>query len=697
VYTLVLQNAISVHFTDLISFTLCVGVVFIRTDRGLLRTLSSPLAGGVMARRLLPWTIGFPLLLHWLILTGEQQDWYDRPTSTAYQTLFTTLMLSGLTWWAARSLDRAEGKRQQAEDYLRQVKANLEHRIEHQIADRTVELRAIADRLQRELQERQQIGQALRDSETQFRTLIQDLNVGVVLQDANAKILLSNPRALELMGLTEDQLLGNAPLVPGWRVIREDGSLFPVSAQPAAMAIATRRPVRNVVMGIYRQASDRQPSHRQAGEPLEQQLPVWLLVDAEPQLTPAGEIHHVLCTLSDITKRKRLLERKTAQAQKEKALNQVVQTIRHSLDLETVFTTATAAIAQLLQADRAAIVQYLPEPQLWRNVADHHLTSLPSVLGKSVADSAHFASAQLKQFQVVQFDGASPVPELTALVPELTQAGSAAWLVVPLQVNGLLWGSLDLTRNSDRPDWQDAEVELALAIADQLAIAIQQSELYHKLQAANQELERLATLDGLTQIPNRRRFDDYLRQEALRMAREHAPLSLILCDVDFFKPYNDTYGHLAGDACLIQVAKAISYAVKRPGDLAARYGGEEFAIVLPNTDSRGAMQVAQAIREEIQQLRLPHAASSVSQQVTVSLGIASVLPGCPYSVKTLIGTADQALYQAKREGRDRFQLKKVGKITDLHKSKEEMSIGSRISCSLTERLSEASMAETSAV
>jgi diguanylate cyclase (GGDEF)-like protein len=259
-----------------------------------------------------------------------------------------------------------------------------------------------------------------------------------------------------------------------------------------------------------------------------------------------------------------------------------------------------------------------------------------------------------------------------------------------LQLNGLLWGSLDLTRNSDRPDWQDSEVDLALAIADQLAIAIQQSELYHKLQAANQKLERLATLDGLTQIPNRRRFDDYLRQESLRMARDHAPLSLILCDVDFFKLYNDTYGHLAGDACLIQVAKAISHAVKRPGDLAARYGGEEFAIVLPNTDSRGAMQVAQAIREEIHQLHLPHAASSVSEQVTVSLGIASVLPGCPYSVKTLVGTADQALYQAKKEGRDRFQLKKVGKVTDLQKSKEEMSIGSRISCSLTERLSEMS-------
>ena len=653
---LVLQNAISSNMITAISFSLCLGVVFVRTDRGLLHTLSSPLAGGMMARRLLPWTIGLPLLLHGLILAGEQQNWYDRTASTAFQTLFTVLMLSGLTWWTARSLDRADHRRQQAEDSLRQVKTSLANQIADR-SDRAAEPCTLTDRLQPELQDQQQIEQTwsdgqVCDSEASFQTLIQDLNVGVLLQDANAKILLSNPKATELMGLTEDQLLGKVPLALDGRVIREDGSLFPSNVQPASLAIATRRPIRNVVMGVYRQPADLH-LREQAGQP------VWLLADAEPQITPSGEICHVLCTFSDITQRKRLLELKTAQAQKEKALNQVMQTIRHSLDLETVFTTATAAIAQLLQADRAAIVQYLPEQALWRNVADHHRMNLPSVLGKSVLDSAHFASDQLKQFQVVQFDGASPIPSETklALVPE--QAGAAAWLVVPLPVNGLLWGSLDLTRNGDRPDWQDSEVDLALAIADQLAIGIQQSELYQKLQAANQKLQRLATLDGLTQIPNRRRFDDYLRQEALRMAREQAPLSLILCDVDFFKPYNDTYGHLAGDACLIQVAQAISCAIKRPADLAARYGGEEFAVILPNTDSKGAMQVAQDIREAIQQLHLPHAASSVSEQVTLSLGIASILTGCPYSVKLLIDTADQALYQAKKEGRDRVQLREI--------------------------------------
>ena len=207
-----------------ISFSLCLGVVFIRTDRGLLHTLSSPLAGGTMARRSLPWMIGLPLLWHGLILAGEQQNWYDRTVSTACQTLFTVLMLSGLTWWTAYALDRADRRRQQAEDTLRQVKTSLANQIADR-SDRTAEPSTLTDRFQPELQE-QQIGQVC-DSEASFQTLIQDLNVGILLQDANAKILLSNPKAAELMGLTEEQLWGKVPLVLDGRVIREDGSLFP--------------------------------------------------------------------------------------------------------------------------------------------------------------------------------------------------------------------------------------------------------------------------------------------------------------------------------------------------------------------------------------------------------------------------------------------------------------------------------------
>ncbi|MGK7877628.1 MAG: diguanylate cyclase [Xenococcaceae cyanobacterium] len=172
------------------------------------------------------------------------------------------------------------------------------------------------------------------------------------------------------------------------------------------------------------------------------------------------------------------------------------------------------------------------------------------------------------------------------------------------------------------------------------------------LRKANQELHRLAIIDGLTQVANRRRFDEYLNQEWRRLAREQVPLSLILCDVDFFKRYNDTYGHQAGDDCLRAVAQAISRVVKRPADLVARYGGEEFAVILPNTNAEGAVKVAEMIWLEVQCLQIAHCQSDVSEYVTLSLGVSSKVPTQEVSSKVLIAAADKALYEAKEQGRD---------------------------------------------
>lgn len=181
--------------------------------------------------------------------------------------------------------------------------------------------------------------------------------------------------------------------------------------------------------------------------------------------------------------------------------------------------------------------------------------------------------------------------------------------------------------------------------------------LTEQLEAANQQLLRLASIDGLTQIANRRSFDEFLHREWKRLAREQAPLSLIMCDVDFFKLYNDTYGHQLGDECLRQVAHVIQQAVRRPADLAARYGGEEFAVILPNTTESGAVQVAETIGEKVRALKIAHAKSKVNRYVTLSLGVASTIPSHEQSEADLIAAADDALYQAKEAGRDRAILK----------------------------------------
>ena len=177
-------------------------------------------------------------------------------------------------------------------------------------------------------------------------------------------------------------------------------------------------------------------------------------------------------------------------------------------------------------------------------------------------------------------------------------------------------------------------------------------------QQVKQELQLLATVDSLTQIPNRRCFDQYLNQEWIRLTREQASISLLMCDVDYFKSYNDTYGHQAGDRCLKIVAQAIKNTTKRPADLVARYGGEEFAVILPNTNLFGAVKIAEEILLEVFNLQIPHAGSDISQVVTISIGVVSQVPVRENSPETLVYRADRALYQAKTEGRNRLVIDK---------------------------------------
>jgi two-component system chemotaxis family response regulator WspR len=179
-------------------------------------------------------------------------------------------------------------------------------------------------------------------------------------------------------------------------------------------------------------------------------------------------------------------------------------------------------------------------------------------------------------------------------------------------------------------------------------------ESQKQLADANIELQKLAALDGLTGIANRRRFDDTMRIEWQRGQRDKKPLTLLMCDVDFFKGYNDSFGHLAGDLCLKKVAAVLTEHLKRPADLAARYGGEEFAIILPETPLTGALIVAESCRRHLEQLAIenPQATTDLSS-VTMSIGVASLVPSPSSSVEELIQLADQALYAAKRGGRNR--------------------------------------------
>lgn len=193
---------------------------------------------------------------------------------------------------------------------------------------------------------------------------------------------------------------------------------------------------------------------------------------------------------------------------------------------------------------------------------------------------------------------------------------------------------------------------LAALLIETASHYVQLALLSTDLSNANRSLERMCREDGLTRLANRRRFDTYLAGQIAAANRHKRVLALVMCDVDCFKGFNDHYGHQEGDECLKQVAAALQSCCRRPTDLAARYGGEEFAIILPDTELIGAIQIAEAAREAVAQLRIAHAHSPAAAHVTISCGVALMSRSVEASAASLILEADQMLFQAKRHGRD---------------------------------------------
>ncbi|MBP7460820.1 MAG: diguanylate cyclase [Candidatus Delongbacteria bacterium] len=180
-----------------------------------------------------------------------------------------------------------------------------------------------------------------------------------------------------------------------------------------------------------------------------------------------------------------------------------------------------------------------------------------------------------------------------------------------------------------------------------------------KLKFKTDILENLALVDGLTTIPNRRSFDEMLHTEWMRAWRKEVPLSLFMIDIDYFKLYNDHYGHAAGDECLKKVARVLASSIQRAGDFVARYGGEEFAVIIPDGTLSMIIQLAEKMLESVSRLRITHAYSPIAPMVTISLGVASIVPSGIIPPTKLIEMADQALYRAKQNGRNQIQYQTV--------------------------------------
>jgi diguanylate cyclase (GGDEF)-like protein len=355
-----------------------------------------------------------------------------------------------------------------------------------------------------------------------------------------------------------------------------------------------------------------------------------------------------------------LQKQRQQQIIQETIIRRVIEDIHSSLNLETILTHTVNDIQDFLNATRVIVCQQITATDCRIITTTHTAEPLPPC--------SLLLPIKQKQCRL-------SIDHLDVLSSEeqqwLNQCAIHTELRFPLCSGKVLWGVLIVQFAEPGVD-ETKSTHFLQPLMDQLAIAIRQSELYYELknthqelvqtvdqlEQANTELTKLANIDGLTQIANRRAFDARIEHEWMRLRREQQPLSLILIDIDHFKIYNDTYGHIKGDACLQTIAHTLDENIKRPADLVARYGGEEFVALLPNTNEEGAEQMAQKLQEAIAQLQLPHRAHLSNSHVTISLGIATTIPSTETSPETFICKADKALYQAKANGRNTYYLAK---------------------------------------
>lgn len=216
-----------------------------------------------------------------------------------------------------------------------------------------------------------------------------------------------------------------------------------------------------------------------------------------------------------------------------------------------------------------------------------------------------------------------------------------------------------------------SEVQIFIEIYDQKQEIIKQSlrleEKVHELERTKQELqeensnlEQISYFDKLTGIANRHNLDDYFNSVLKNAIRNEDNFSIMMIDIDYFKDFNDNYGHVLGDSCLVNIAKVIKGSLKRPLDFVARYGGEEFIVLLPETDRDGALKVAVDIKKNIELVNIKHETSKIASYVTVSTGIATLIPKKTDYLEGIVAKADKALYQAKNEGRNRVKAYDIG-------------------------------------
>jgi diguanylate cyclase (GGDEF)-like protein/PAS domain S-box-containing protein len=610
------------------------------------------LAGERQFVRVTPWQDGFGLAW-WIVAVVPESAFVGRMGPTAWQmmwlgvaaTLGTGLIsMSVARWLVSPIMALNAATKRIAQDPWDAALTPLPRAPQHpaEVGELAESFHQMAQRLQQSFAELRSLNTALSTSEQRLHELLEALPIGVAVLERDGRYSYFNQTGQTLLGVNQplpEVSLEAASAVYGVYRAGTD-ELYPSAELPSALAL------RGDVEII-----DDMEIRRRDGQVISLEVRTRRVVNA------LGKMLYVIHTFQDISDRKRS---EAQQQQTATALRQSEARFRRLTE-----NNPGVIYRYVMRSDGSDAFLYISprcrdlygvEPEgvlessmtLWSRVHQDDAIAMRESAPHAIQQALQTQQPWTMEYRVVMPDGSLRWLQASA-APDLQPDGEVFWDGFVVDISSRKQAEQLLADYNRILEQQVQERTLALEqeIAERKAAEM-------AVQRANQELQKLATFDSLTQLANRRRFDEYLAQEWQRALRERHSLALVLCDVDYFKAFNDSYGHQGGDTCLYQVAQAICRATQRSVDLVARYGGEEFAMILPNTDLAGAQQVAEAARQAVRQLQLPHQNSPIHAYVTISLGVASCRPYRSQRSAQLIAAADRALYQAKHQGRDRL-------------------------------------------
>lgn len=386
-----------------------------------------------------------------------------------------------------------------------------------------------------------------------------------------------------------------------------------------------------------------------------------------------GEDRILLNIIRDLTGQKQLELLKQQQVARERLIRAMPKHIYQSLNLNEILNATVTEVREFLQAERVIIHRFLPNGD-GSVIVESVAPGCPSMLGFMIHDPFILEKNYISQYQLGESHRLSDITQSSLdqrLIYLLTFFQVKARLAIPILQNTVqvskissqvatlpnqLWGLLIAHQCSETREWQDAEVDALQVVVTQIAVAIQQSELYQQLQETQQQLQQLTKSHHSSLLSSRSHFDRTLASQWQQMAQEKAPLSLIRCSINFFQQYKDLWGEEAGDRCWQQISQTLQLVANHPQDLVASYSEGEFALLLPRRTAENAQQLAEEIRFRVKALAIPHADSPIGKYVTLSLGVASTIPDTNSDPEQLMTEAVAALQQTqeiRRQGNNR--------------------------------------------